>query len=61
MKFKLEFTCDNAAFDGDDRAHEIARILLALARRIEGEGINTNADIPVRDINGNRIGRAILK
>ena len=43
----------NAAFDGADRAVEVARILTDLATRVEGGAI----DGPLTDINGNTVGR----
>ncbi|WP_111732208.1 hypothetical protein [Roseovarius amoyensis] len=53
--FKLEFATSNAAFT-DDAPTEVARILRDLADRIEGPA-GRFYDAPVRDLNGNRIGR----
>lgn len=51
--FRLEFETVNAAFiDGDPR-EEIAQILESAAQRVR-EGRN---DLPIRDVNGNTIGR----
>jgi predicted transcriptional regulator len=57
-KFKLEFTCDTAAFD-DDPGIEIARILREVATWIDQRGI-ADAAI-VRDINGNTVGKIQLQ
>ena len=54
--FKIEFTTDNAAFSDGMAPDEIARILRQHADRIEQAGCNF-CDWPVRDVNGNRIGK----
>jgi hypothetical protein len=52
--FKLELTCDNAAFEGDPSV-EIARIIRDLADSLDqGE-----LDVVLRDINGNRVGKSM--
>lgn len=52
-KFEAELVLDNAAFEGDNRAPAVARILRDLADRIE-----TGAtDGSLFDINGNRVGQ----
>jgi len=43
---------NNAAFDGDNHDHEVARILAGLSTGWELK----NASIALRDINGNRVG-----
>lgn len=57
MKFRLEFDCDNAAFDDDVPDHgcasECARILRELANRLDQDG---TAHANLHDVNGNRIG-----
>ena len=54
MRFKLDISIDNEAFQPDP-VPEIARILRALAATIEQQrGGETFG--PIRDINGNRIG-----
>lgn len=55
---KIEIETDNAAFEGDDRIPEIVRILRALAGDLEGERIPTGEGfrVPLRDVNGNRVG-----
>lgn len=55
--FKVEFSTDNAAFDGEDRASECARILSDLARRVGQLGGDNDAHGgPIFDSNGNRVG-----
>lgn len=55
--FTVAFNTDNAAFDGADGDHEIARILREIAQRFEdGDGIRYGDPVRIRDINGNRIG-----
>lgn len=50
--FKLEFSTNNAAFD-DNRIEEVARILDVMRGMVRmGGGTG-----PVRDVNGNTIGR----
>jgi hypothetical protein len=57
MRFKLQFHCDNAAFD-EHAPGEVARVLRSLADRIE-----PRADLPelvhLFDLNGNCIGAAV--
>jgi len=55
--FLLRFDTGNAAFDGEDRGAEIARILRLMADRIEARGAVTDGvEWVVRDRNGNEIG-----
>jgi len=51
--FKLQFSTDNAAFDGDLKWMEIDSILRAVADRA-GDGQTSGL---IRDSNGNRIGQ----
>ncbi len=56
--FRLQITCDNAAFD-EGMATELARILRDLASRLErGEDFSKYRNL--RDINGNIVGTAKL-
>ena len=55
MKFRLYFDADNAAFD-DNYGVEIARILRAVADRVE-DGAYSGL---IRDINGNGVGTYAL-
>lgn len=51
-RLTIIIACDNAAFDGDDRSSEIARVLREAAKEIEaGSDFGT-----CRDANGNRVG-----
>jgi len=58
MKFKLEFSCDNAAFGEtpEERADEIKRILTVIGARVAMDILPPGGSV-VRDFNGNRIGR----
>lgn len=51
--FKLEISTASDAFDGPDRAHEIARILRDVADAVSQ---SSQANGTIRDINGNRVG-----
>jgi len=58
MKLKIEIEMNNAAFD-DNASIEAARILRALAIRIEGHPhFSPGHDQCLRDINGNEVGYA---
>lgn len=51
----LVISTDNAAFDGEHhKATEVARILIETAARIQSHGLE---DMPLRDHNGNTVGR----
>jgi hypothetical protein len=52
----IKINCDNAAFDGHDCGSEVARILHALAGRIEAYSVDDFTGIKLRDINGNSVG-----
>ena len=52
MKFKLEITCDNAAFD-DDPGMEVASILAQLVDDLRDGEAGHDA---LRDVNGNTVG-----
>lgn len=52
--FKLEFTTDNAAFEGDDGANEVARILKKIANAVSGDGSEGGT---IHDFNGNKVGQ----
>jgi len=58
--FTLKFDTNNAAFDGDDLAPEIARILRSIADKVEHVALSGFCET-ARDINGNDIGRYSLK
>lgn len=59
MKFKIEFDCDNAAFD-EYLIDEIVRILDVVKYRIEVSGGIVD-EFPIYDINGNKVGNYSLK
>ena len=64
MKFTLEFDMDNDAFRGDP-ATEVARILLETAQSVASFEVSISVGVesgyPVRDGNGNTIGRWSVK
>lgn len=57
--FRLHIACDNAAFEGDNLNHEIARCLRDVAKRIE-DGADFNDLRNIHDINGNVVGQFAL-
>jgi hypothetical protein len=59
MKLKIEFSLDNSAFEDENAGSEVARILYALAGRIESyhqRDFEVDFGAAILDINGNRIG-----
>lgn len=60
MKLIVTVNMDNAAFKEASEGAEAARILNHLAEVIEHEGLGMSpgARMPLRDINGNRVGEA---
>lgn len=53
--FRLEMTCDSAAFS--DGAHrEIGQLLLQISQRIHDKGLWDDATGVIRDSNGNTVG-----
>lgn len=57
--FTIKIDTDNDAFQPDP-ADEIVRLLLAIAARIQGEGLSGYYET-IRDVNGNDVGRFALK
>lgn len=56
-RFTVRIDTVNAAFDGEDAAaDEVARILRALAARLEEDGFQLTSTL--RDISGNTVGIA---
>jgi hypothetical protein len=53
MRFELNINCDNAAFEGDAES-EVARILIATAKRLR----ETGRCGKLMDANGNSVGEA---
>lgn len=63
--FTVTFCTDNAAFGGDDGGDdgslEVSRILRELAEKIEDYGLIEGEVLRIKDINGNRVGFAVLQ
>ncbi len=59
IQFRLQVTCDNAAFEGG-MATELASILRDVASRLES-GEDCGSWVNVRDTNGNIVGSFALK
>ena len=57
--FTVSMNTDNAAFD-DDHNSEVARILRAIADKVESHGCSGFFET-IRDINGNDVGRYAIK
>jgi len=55
LRFKIQMTCENAAFEGGADA-EVARILRALADRLDSYGSSGFYET-IFDANGNDVGR----
>lgn len=55
--FKLTINCDNAAFDPAPD-YELARILRAMADRLEGLDLDADTVVNLYDVNGNHCGVA---
>lgn len=63
MKLKLEINLDSDALSGDDGPLEAARLLREVADNLEGRWLKLDgkdADL-IRDINGNKVGRAFTE
>lgn len=62
MRTVIEIQMDNAAFEENGRDIEIARILRALAARIDGHShFSPGHDQALRDSNGNEVGYCSVK
>lgn len=59
--FNVMFSTDNAAFSDGNMCQEIARILKDLADKIEENGLIEDVVQRIRDINGARVGFAVLQ
>ena len=55
MKYQIEIETDNAAFDDYPR-REVTRVLRALADNTERGIYYDGRDVPLYDLNGNKIG-----
>jgi len=60
MRFELHIGTEGAAFEGEGRDAEIARILKKLARRLEQDELTAEEPLRLFDANGNRVGFAVL-
>jgi len=60
VRFELHIGVDNAAFADDDLEIEVARILRELADRVDPGRLVPEEPIRLSDINGNRVGFAVL-
>jgi hypothetical protein len=57
MTFNLTINCDNAAFEGEEGAIELSRILHNIAADIEFSGCTVpDEQNTIHDINGNNVG-----
>jgi hypothetical protein len=56
----IQIEAINVAFDGENRGHELARILREIAGQIEQNGDCDSFYMSLRDWNGNRVGVATL-
>lgn len=59
MKAQINITMDNAAFE-DAPERELARILRELANKVERNGLGRGGRDPIRDVNGNTVGKFIV-
>lgn len=59
--FKIEFLTENAAFDGENKSLEIARILREIADDFENGRNPDGSTGKVRDENGNPVGTWSVK
>ena len=60
MTFILKIDTDNAAFQNGNQAHETARILKEVVRRLRA-GEDFSHYLTLFDVNGNDVGRAAFK
>lgn len=61
---RIQIDTDNAAFEGDNCGAEVARILQALARRIDtysADDFKPGDVTLLRDVNGNTVGRLEIR
>ena len=60
MKITITLNCDNAAFD-DTPEVEVYRILTSVAQRCLQDGVQDLEYLPLKDINGNTVGKVVVK
>ena len=58
MKLKVEIEMDNAAFSENGSGTEVARILQALAKKVDGQDLDESFGTRLMDVNGNKVGTA---
>ena len=57
----ITFRTDNAAFEGEARGPEIARILRQLAATLESRSrLHLGYEADIRDANGNKVGEVVV-
>jgi len=57
---KIKIDMDNAAFSDNGREAEVKRILVKLCSQIDYEDLDSDFEITLRDVNGNRVGSATV-
>lgn len=60
MAVHIKFETDSAAFDDGNKGAEIARILRRIAAQVGTLDGEDDVVLPVRDINGNKIGSVVV-
>lgn len=66
MKVRIEFDCENDAFRGGDLLLEVERVLARAADKMgdllhrESIGVRSSDEAPLRDSNGNTIGKVVM-
>lgn len=61
MKITIEFSTDNAAFEGRDPATAAEMVIRASARTLARLKWKNGASVPLFDENGNRVGTATVQ
>jgi hypothetical protein len=63
MKFTVNIECSNDAFAGGNMEEEVSRILGELSAKLAVTYIGSSQefDIPLFDLNGNKVGKAAFK
>lgn len=59
MTFKVSIEMDNAAFE-ESSGVEVARILRSVADAIDEQDVLPGFEMNLRDINGNKVGKATV-
>lgn len=61
MRFEVHIGMDNAAFEDEGKENELARILRELADRVESSELEPQDVMRLLDVNGNRVGFAVVQ